>query len=315
MSNEKVYIRAAIPGKDFAQLAPILTELGSEPVDEATLHEWEQNMPPGRIRRRAVAVTGSGQVIGYGVTNHNAWQEDSRFFIWIGVPTEYQGQGLGGRLYDDALQFALDKGAALLDSEVRDSEPHSLRFAEKRGYQIDRHVFESVIELKGFDERPYDGLIESVEAGGIRLFSLADAGNTEEAMRKLHAVNARVVKDDPASSGQFPDFDYFRDNMSKQSWFLPEGQFMAADGDEVIGLAAVGIQPDNTMVNLITGVDRAYRGRKIAQALKLLTIRFARAYGAAAIRTDNDSTNHPMLAINRKLGYQPQPGWYRLLKQ
>jgi GNAT superfamily N-acetyltransferase len=315
MNNKSIHIRPTIPEKDFAALAPLLTQLGSEPVTEETLYEWEQNMPPGRIRRRTVAVTDSDQIAGYGITNHNAWQEDGRFFIWTAVPYEHRNQGLGGRLYEDALQFALDNEATVLDSEVRDNELESLRFAEKRGYTIDRHVYESVIALKEFDERPFAGLIESVEAGGIRFFSLAEAGNTEEAMRKLHAVNARVVKDDPASSGRFPDFAHFRDRMATSSWFLPEGQFMAADGDDVIGLAAVGKEPDNTMVNLITGVDRAYRGRKIAQALKLLTIRFARTYGAAAIRTDNDSTNHPMLAINRKLGYQPQPGWYRLLKQ
>jgi hypothetical protein len=69
---------------------------------------------------------------------------------------------------------------------------------------------------------------------------------------------------------------------------------------------------ENSMVNMITGVDRTYRGRKIAKALKLLTIRYAKAYGATAIRTNNDSENGTMLAINRKLGYRPQPGLYKL---
>jgi hypothetical protein len=32
------------------------------------------------------------------------------------------------------------------------------------------------------------------------------------------------------------------------------------------------------------------------------------------IRTNNDSRNAPMLAINRKMGYQPEPGWHLLLK-
>jgi hypothetical protein len=30
--------------------------------------------------------------------------------------------------------------------------------------------------------------------------------------------------------------------------------------------------------------------------------------------TDNDSQNAPMLAINRKLGYQPEPGICRLIR-
>ncbi|HEY7850574.1 MAG TPA: hypothetical protein VIC27_10950, partial [Ktedonobacterales bacterium] len=32
-------------------------------------------------------------------------------------------------------------------------------------------------------------------------------------------------------------------------------------------------------------------------------------------RTNNDSQNAPMLAVNRKLGYQPQPGFYRMRAQ
>lgn len=57
----------------------------------------------------------------------------------------------------------------------------------------------------------------------------------------------------------------------------------------------------------MTGVEKAYRGRKLALALKLLAIRIAQAHDAATIRTGNDAENGPMLAINRKLGYQPWP--------
>jgi GNAT superfamily N-acetyltransferase len=67
------------------------------------------------------------------------------------------------------------------------------------------------------------------------------------------------------------------------------------------------------MFNMMTGVDRRYRSRGIATALKLLAIRCARRYRAAYLRTNNDSLNAPMLAVNQKLGYISQPGWYRLL--
>jgi RimJ/RimL family protein N-acetyltransferase len=83
----------------------------------------------------------------------------------------------------------------------------------------------------------------------------------------------------------------------------------------VVGLAAVGfIEHTNRANNLITGVDRAYRGRMIALALKLLTIQYAKERGAEAIVTNNDSQNAPMLAVNRKLGYVPRPGIFRLLR-
>ena len=53
--------------------------------------------------------------------------------------------------------------------------------------------------------------------------------------------------------------------------------------------------------------------RQLAQALKLHTILLAQNEGMRYIRTNNESRNMPMLAINRKLGYKPEPGIYRLV--
>jgi RimJ/RimL family protein N-acetyltransferase len=199
---------------------------------------------------------------------------------------------------------------------VRDDQPGYLRFAQNRGFALRRHMFESTIDLAAFDENQFAGLVEAVEASGIRFFSLADVGDTEEARRKLFAVNVKASADTPGSDGGFPSFEEFNELFNTSSWFRPAGQIIAADGDKYIGLAAVAYFAEtNSMGNNITGVLPGYRGRKIAQALKLLTIRYAKACGAASIRTSNDSENAPMLAINRKLGYKPLPGNYLLHKQ
>src|SRR5439155_22098517 len=96
--------------------------------------------------------------------------------------------------------------------------------------------------------------------------------------------------------------------------FLAAGQILALDGDRMVGLAAIGQAADkpDAAFNAFTGVDPAYRGRGIATALKLLGVRHARRLGARYVWTDNDSTNAPMLAINRKLGYRPRPGQLRV---
>ena len=52
----------------------------------------------------------------------------------------------------------------------------------------------------------------------------------------------------------------------------------------------------------------------VAQALKLQTILLAKREGVRYERTNNDSQNAPMLAVNRKLGYKPEPGIYHLLR-
>jgi GNAT superfamily N-acetyltransferase len=76
-----------------------------------------------------------------------------------------------------------------------------------------------------------------------------------------------------------------------------------------VGLAAIGIYPaDRHAYNAFTGVLRDYRGRGLAQALKLQTILLTKREGMRYIRTHNDSNNAPMLAIDRKPGYKPESG-------
>jgi predicted GNAT superfamily acetyltransferase len=132
----------------------------------------------------------------------------------------------------------------------------------------------------------------------------------------LWEVNYATYMDDPASTGSFLDSDGMNQMFNTASWFRPEGQILAADGDRYVGLSAVGyFKETNSAYNMMTGVMPDYRGRKIAQALKLLSIRAAQNWGVDSIRTNNDSQNAPMLAINRRLGYVPEPGIYRMARR
>jgi GNAT superfamily N-acetyltransferase len=230
------------------------------------------------------------------------------------VDPAWRCQGIGATLYERALAFARDSGATLLDAEVRDDDTAALRFAQKRGFEIDHHMFESRIDLKTFDERPFVDALDKVLAEGIRIYSLADVGDTVEERRKLWSVNYETSLTDPGSVGTFPAFDDMMDIWKNADWFTPAGQFLAVEGERPVGMAAVGyFRQTNSFYNMMTGVMPPYRGQKIAQALKLVTIRFAREQGGDYIATNNESTNAPMLAINRKLGYVPMPGLYRLV--
>jgi GNAT superfamily N-acetyltransferase len=64
----------------------------------------------------------------------------------------------------------------------------------------------------------------------------------------------------------------------------------------------------------LTGVLRDYRGRGIAMALKVRTVRYARANGYREIRTWNDVRNRKMLRINDALGFAKQPASINYVK-
>ncbi|MCA9972993.1 MAG: GNAT family N-acetyltransferase, partial [Anaerolineales bacterium] len=246
----------------------------------------------------------------------NGFEPPGHFYLSVAVDPAARGQGIGGRLYAALTAAARHMAAARLVARVRDDEPDSLAFAQRRGFALHHHLFTSVLDLQAFDERPFAHLPAAVAAAGMRLTTLAAEGDTPAARRQLYDLNHTTHLDNPAADGTFPDFDSFNEMFNTASWFRPEAQFLAFDGDRAVGLAAVGyFAHTNSLYHFMTGVDRAYRGRQIAAALKLRTIQYGRALGADYMRTDNDSRNAAMLAINRRFGYRPRGGSYWLHKE
>ena len=84
---------------------------------------------------------------------------------------------------------------------------------------------------------------------------------------------------------------------------IPAGAFIvaldAADGS-VVGYAALSMLPGSTTAawHDMTAVRRAYRGRGIARAMKLATIRWAIQNGLETLHGSNDVDNAPMRGLN-----------------
>lgn len=311
-----VTIRLADPEQDYDAAASLISQYQNQAITGNDIREWDERRFEGMIRRRTVAVTEAGQVVGCSTMIHEPWDPPGKFYVWLCVDAAATRQGIGSHLYGDAHTFCQANGASQFTSQVNDNDSDSQAFAQRRGFHQDRHIFESVIHLADFNETPLTHITPAVHAQGIRILSLTDVGDTPELRRQLYEVNRATALDIPGRSSLFSTYEEFTRMVFHSGWFNPAGQILALDGDKAVGLAAVRFLGETgTMYNLMTGVLPEYRGRNIALALKLHTIRLARAWGARAIRTNNDSQNGPMLAINRKLGYQPEPGHYTLVKE
>lgn len=289
-----------------------------DPEDSTTVDELRaefQLTTPNKITRRLVAVDESGSITGYIYLVHSPELPAQHFYIWMRVDPALRGRGIGSALWDAALDYLQEQGATRLMSEVRDTDPASLAFAEQRGFTIERQHFYSILDLAAFDESPYLPSIAALEGWGIRFCSLADFPDIPETRHKFYELNLAAVRDIPGEDWDFENYpEFFEKRILGASWFRREGQLLAVDGDTWVGFASVSLLPESqSAYNATTGVIRAYRGRKIGLALKILAARYARQHGAQTVRTDNDSLNAPILAINRKMGYQPQPGTYWLV--
>jgi len=306
-------IRLARPESDYAGIAAVVNAFEPESITIPIVRQWFEHMPPGRIARRTVATVREEQVIGYGVAVHETWWPAGHFYAWVGLDAAWRQRGLGLALWQDLQAFLQEQAAVHVTSEVRDDDPVSRRFAEQNGFTIDRHLFASTLDLQAFDEAPYAGVVATLKAAGIQFLSMADVHDSRKARRKLWELNQVTSLDMPGFDGDGMSFEEFEERVCGSRSYRPAGQLLAADGETWVGLCAVLLRPEmERAYNTMTGVLRPYRRRKIALALKLLAIRYARKNGSCYLDTDNDSLNAPMLAINSRLGYKPQRGTYTL---
>jgi GNAT superfamily N-acetyltransferase len=324
-----VTLRPYNVGTDAPRVAEIVSATRPEPVTADDVRDWERQRPAGQVAHRMVAVDDAGVVVGRAVASHESWEPAGHFWVAVMVDPAVRRRGVGTLLYQDALCVAGEQGAAELEAEVRDGDPASLAFAQHRGFEVSRHIFESTLDLTRFDESRFGGVVAAGETNGFRFFTLADAGDTLKARRKLYELNRSTAMDVPGRHTPFAPFDAFRAQVFDASWFRADAQIVAAhasDPERWVGMAALGYFEKQVwdveggaprtvrhMYHMMTGVERDYRGRGLATALKLLAVRCARRYGAAYLRTNNDSQNAPMLAVNRTLGFVPEPGKYLLV--
>lgn len=297
---------------DAADMARLYNYTVIKPITAKTACDW-WTVREGEIRVTTLALDENNQVIGYWDVDRETWMKPGHFYFKVVVAPEERGHGLGTQMYRDALQVACEHGATHLKSSVREEDIRSLQSAVKRGFRLEHHIFESTLDITTFDERRFDGLMKRIHEAGFCFFSLAEAGLTDENKHRLYELNCGAAMDNPGNDRIFPDYPTFAKHVFEAAWFRAETQVLASHGHQWVGLATIGIYPDGHAYSAFTGVLREYRGRGLAQALKLQTILLAKKEGVHYIRTHNDSKNRSMLSINRKLGYRPEPGYYELV--
>ena len=309
-------IRSFNAETDFPRLVTLLNGTGLTPTtEEAERAEYAQgaNSP-----RSALVAEKSGEMAGFGITEQVRGPTGSAnsYRVWVGVFPEERRQGIGSALFERLTAFTGEQGVTELWANARDDDTQTRAFLERRDFELAHHTFRSALDLTTFPMEQWAASVASVEASGIRFENFAAFGDSPEIRRRIFELNTACLTGEPTVGGMEWTFEQFEQDVFESPWFLPEGQIVALEGEEWVGLAAVGRFPGaEEAFHPFTGVRPEYRGRGIATALKVKAIQRAQELGAAQIRTNNDSCNAPMLAINRKLGYQPQPGMWRMRRK
>jgi mycothiol synthase len=291
-----------------------------EPTTVEEVQHWNSTRDPA-YELHSFQVERNGKVVGTCVWLDPWWAaRPGKYYIEISIHPDYQRQGIGSGVYAFLMaQLAQqDPVPVIVDSQAREDRARAVRFLEDRGFERVMRVPRSELEILTFDFERFDVALQRVEERGIRIASIAELRDEDpDWQRKLWDLEWELVQDVPSPDPltRIP-FDIWVGRHLGTPTFLPEAQVVAIDGVDWVGLSTLwkSLGDPKRLRTGFTGVARSHRRQGIATAMKVEAVRFARAYGAVVIDTDNEE-NNPMYQLNLKLGFQPRPAWLFYRKQ
>jgi GNAT superfamily N-acetyltransferase len=314
-TSPKTIVRDATPA-DYAVLVAL--NKASYPDYGETEEEWrhwDKTWDHEKYFKSRVVAEDGGRVVGFGLVNHMRWAfVPTKYRIDVTVHPEQRGRGHGTALYDALIDKVRARDAKAVAAGAKESMADGVRFLTKRGFKEVKRDWESRLFVKGFAFGRFASADARVEKQGIRITTLADEMQRDPgALQKAFELNEDCRMDipsvDPPTRHTFDEFR--RDDIDAPNAIL-DAFYIAIDKDgRYLGVSNLfrSLDDPTFIWQGITGVRREARGKGIATALKLRTVRYAIDNGIEHIKTWNDVHNKPMLAINEAMGFARQPAW------
>ena len=275
---EGITLRPVDPASDLQQVAAWFVVIEDNSITAASLRD--ELAKDGERIHQQIAVSEDGTPQGFYWTFLSRTQPGT---VWLNLYVDplHRRQGVGAALYEHMLAALQGGQGKTLRVSLADDCPDCLHFAEKRGFSERSHSIAMKLDLATFDDTPYDALIERLQKEGFLFTSMEQLGDSEEAQRKLYLLNDVNSSETPGSEGvhHWVDFEDFQERVCQSDWYRPAGQKIVIDsltGDWAGMSAITRFQGADHAYNLFTGVDKRYRNRKLAQAVKITALRYAR---------------------------------------
>ena len=250
----------------------------------------------------------AGQIVGVTEWQRNAGAyHPQRCSVELCVHPNAQRRGIGRTLWD-ALEREL-RQLEMLGVTVQVAEDHArgLRFANANDFYEVKRDFESRLDVQTFDPSRFGRLEAELRERGVTLESWQRL-DSSAFRQELHEVFSITRLDVPRSAPATPvSFEFFEQNILGDAEFLWDASFVAIKDAQIIGFTgAYRSGADGLVDQWLTAVTREMRGQRIALALKVKQLEALKKLGFATVRTDNDTRNSGMLAVNAKLGFERQ---------
>jgi mycothiol synthase len=225
-----------------------------------------------------------GSLIGYAHLD-TAGDAFGNKIVELVVHPEHRGKGVGTALVDEVL--AVDGPLRLWSHR---DHPAAAHIAERKNLARVRELL-----LMSLDNEV--ALPEPRWRDGIRVRTFVP-GQDEAAMVE---VNRRAFDWHP-EQGQLTVADV--EETEKESWFDPDGFFLAVDEDDrIVGYHWTKVHGDNTGEVYVVGIDPAAQGGGLGTALTLAGLHHLRSRGVRETILYVESDNRPAVAVYTRLGF------------
>jgi GNAT superfamily N-acetyltransferase len=295
-------ILPAITNEDLGHIARIAAIVWpASPISVEEMRWQEQTYPGGRrfiawLDGTPVGAGGTGRAYSFPPDFPGFWSN-------LSVLPDHRRRGIGSALLAAVSGTAREAGKTMLVGTTTSDRTDSIAFLEHRGFREHERMKVVKLDLAGLDppavEPPAGVTISSLEAH-------------PELVPAVYDVAKEVLPDIPGDGPDVPPtLEEFRVRDVDRS-IIPPGGFVIGIDDEtgrVAGYANLMLVPGRATVawHGMTAVARAWRGRGLARALKAATIAWSLDNGLEALEGSNDIDNAAMRAVNRRLGYKPEP--------
>ena len=297
--------------EDAALVADLDTALQpDEPRDPVLMAFWWTNHTANEKAHRLIN-TRDGKARLFVYAGHNGLEDDPRRFgsMRVVIAPEDWSDDVFREGVAIAERWLRDEGARIAVTKLREDRTTELRLLEQLGFERERRLRGSILDLVEGRDRLLNTAAETAEAmkrQGVELLTL-DRDTDPERWQKLYQLDLESTEDVPKTAPwPVPTFDEW-----KVFWFGHPGHteerfWIAREGDAIIGLSVMGYPPTRGHPwTSFTCTARAVRGRGIARALKYASVKQAIELGATQVETQNDAENAPILHLNGEMGYRP----------
>ncbi len=213
-------------------------------------------------------------------------------------------------LYLEALTRIAPLGFHSLLSVVRQDHRSQVEFLGAAGFRNAYQSWGAHLELQTFEFAPYRALEEKhcLEGPEVRRFSPDSPDAPWEALHALYAEGLQGIPRNPTTTHDSASPEYFRSEVAA-------GQvFAALHRGEVLSYTALGLNAAS-VDSEHTATCAGHRNRGLATLVKATALGWARETSYTLASTGGNVANLPMLRVNQRLGYRPEPMWLTWVRE